>query len=288
MTADGMIVSGVGGFYQVLVDGRTICCRLRGRFRQQRDAVLVGDRVQIALTGDSTGLVEEIYPRVSQLKRPPIANVDLVLVVAAAAEPSPDLLMLDRIIVQSVHSGMEVAVCVNKSDLDQARAQTTAAVYQPHFPTFVVSAFQKSGLESVRRIVQGRLCTMAGPSGAGKSSLLNALDPSLDLITDRLSRKIQRGRHTTRSVTLLPIGQGLVADTPGFSRLEVPQMEAVELANCFPEFDAVATQCQFTGCLHNKEPGCAVKDAVTSGLVHHQRYQNYLVFLKELLERRPY
>ncbi len=286
MSVEGMIVSGVGGFYDVLVEGKTVCCRLRGRFRQKENPVLVGDRVRFTWEDDSMGIIEEIHPRTSQLARPPIANVDMALIVMAAAAPSPDLLMLDRISIHALNQGLMVAVCINKSDLDPVHAQQTAAIYASLFPTVVVSVQDRLGLETLRTIVRDRLVTLAGPSGVGKSSLLNALHPGLSLATDQLSRKSQRGRHTTRTVTLFPIAGGLVADTPGFSRLEMPPaMDPTELTDCFPEFTALAKACRFSGCLHHKEPNCAVKDAVATGCVHRQRYKHYLVFLSELLEK---
>lgn len=287
----GIIIQGKGGFYQVLTEsGETVTCRLRGRLRLEGDRVLVGDRVQITRTGAAEGVVEELLPRETCLQRPPIANVEQVLVVMAAASPDPDLILLDRILVHAELAGLKAVVVINKSDLDEEAAQSLQATYaSTGYPMIRSSTKTGVGLEEIRAALKGRVSTFAGPSGVGKSSLINAIEPGYALQTGDVSVKLGRGRHTTRSVSLLPLSfGGLIADTPGFSRLEMVDTEPEELQHLFPEFGEYFGQCQFRSCLHRNEPNCAVKEAVSANLLARSRYEHYLLFLDEIEENKPY
>lgn len=278
----GIILSGVGGTYTVQTDQDILLCTLRGRLRLAEDRVLVGDRVQVSRDGER-GVVEEILPRSSELKRPPIANVDQVVAVFAVQNPLPSLILLDRILVNAELANLPALVVFNKGDLNQDKAEELQEMYGSiSYPTLITSAKGGLGLEELTSLLHGKISSLVGPSGVGKSSLLNALDPSLNLETQAVSAKVQRGRHTTRSVQLLPLGNGYVADTPGFSQLVLGPNQQAELEGAFPDLRSFREDCRFRGCLHRHEPGCAVKEAVQEGKILPHRYQHYLLLLDEV------
>lgn len=284
---EGIIVKGIGGTYEVETEQGRLKCTLRGKLRLSVERVLIGDRVEISLDeGGSGGVVERILPRRNELIRPAIANIDQVLVVFAVQQPAPNLALLDRILVQAELMGLANVVVFNKADLDLGRAEEIRAIYASiPYPTILTSTVTSQGMEELRRVVQGKISVLAGPSGAGKSSLLNALNPDLDLETGQVSAKIQRGRHTTRRVELLAFDQGYVADTPGFSQLYLEPGQEDRLQFAFPEFDRYRDACRFRGCLHRREPGCAVLEALERGEVAASRHQHYLLFLEEVTPR---
>lgn len=285
----GIIIKGVGGAYDVLTDAGLVTCTLRGRLRLQDRRILVGDRVEISREGES-GVVENILPRTTELIRPAIANVEQAVVVFSVENPSPILLLLDRILVNAHLAGVDSVVVINKADLDIDGAEKLAALYDSiSYPTLVTSVRHQLGLDDLRKVLDGRVSTLAGPSGVGKSSLLNAVEPGLQLETGEVSERLQRGRHTTRTVQLLPFGHdGLVADTPGFSQLTVTHVAQETLQYSFPEMEPYLGLCQFRGCLHHHEPRCAVKDAVQAGKIHRHRYDHYILFLHEIEDAQPY
>lgn len=278
----GIILKGVGGKYEVQTERGRLSCTLRGRLRLEDKRILVGDKVEVTRQGQS-GVVERILPRRTELERPPIANVDQAVVVFAVEEPAPNLLLLDRILVQAELAGLSAAVIFNKCDLDCRRAEELKNMYEGiSYLTLAASAKEGWGLEPLADLLQNRITTLAGPSGTGKSSLLNALIPGLGLETQALSARLQRGRHTTRSVELLSLPQGgYAADTPGFSQLKIAPGLAAELQYAFPEMRKYLNSCQFRGCLHRREPNCAVKTAVQSGAILPHRYEHYLLLLEE-------
>ncbi|MDI9459406.1 MAG: ribosome small subunit-dependent GTPase A [Bacillota bacterium] len=281
---EGIIVKGIGGMYEVETPQGRLRCTLRGRLRLTMDRVLVGDGVKVSLGGEGTGVVEDVLPRRNELIRPAIANIDQVLVVFAVRNPKPNLLLLDRILVQAELMDLASVVVLNKADLNPQGAQELKALYASiPYPTITASTVQPQGLEELREVLQGKVSVLAGPSGVGKSSLLNALSPELKLQTGQVSEKIQRGRHTTRSVELLPFGQGYVADTPGFSQLYLEPGQEDTLQFAFPEFARYRDACQFRGCLHRQEPGCAVLKALEMGKIAASRYEHYLTLFQEVL-----
>ncbi len=283
----GIIVKGIGGTYMVQAKSGLVSCTLRGKLRLRDDRVLVGDRVEISIAPDSAaGVVENILPRTTELLRPPIANIDQVVVVFAVQNPPPNFLLLDRILVQAELLDLSCVVVFNKGDLHPEEALELAEAYQSiPYSTVITSVVQQEGLEELKALLKGKITSLAGPSGAGKSSLLNALDPSLQLETGEVSVKAQRGKHTTRSVELLALGEGYVADTPGFSRLILGPDQERDLQFAFPDFRPHLDYCQFRACLHRHEPGCQVKAAVEAGLVSRRRYEHYLIFLEEAAPR---
>jgi len=282
----GVVIKSYSGFHYVRIGDRLWECSLRGRFRLNKQSLLVGDRVKIAVVDEQKGkgVVDEILPRQTQMDRPPVANVDQVVIVAAIKDPDLSRELLDRLLIMTEFLRVAPVICFNKADLATAEEiEKLTGIYGPVYPVLVTSAITNEGVEQLRELLKDRISVFAGPSGAGKSSLLNDIQPGLRLKTGEVSVKIGRGRHTTRHVELLDLdGGGMVADSPGFSTLYLPEMEKEDLAGCFPEFRKYEGACKFNGCLHYAEPNCAVKLAVTAGKIYPCRYEHYLHFLHEL------
>lgn len=283
----GTILRGVGGFYYVWDGQKQHECRARGRFRRDKVKPLVGDRVEftpeIEGVKESYGYIEELLPRSSELTRPPLANIDLIIAVVAAMAPSPDLLLLDKLLIGASEAGIEAAVCINKVDL--SGAEEVAAEYRPAgYEVFLISAATGEGIEAMRRRIAGHTAAFAGQSGVGKSSMINALEPDMALKTGEVSR-IERGRHTTRHSELLLLpGGGLLADTPGFSLLESGATDPLELKDHYPEFEPYEGHCRFDGCTHRSEPGCAVRRAADEGKISRGRLERYNSIFQERKE----
>ena len=280
---DGVITKGIGGFYYVATDRGTAECRARGKLRKAKITPAVGDKVAINIVNENPlqGAVEEIYPRTNSLIRPPVANVDTVVIVIAATSPEPDYMMVDTLIATAEQSGIEVIIVVNKTDIGSP--DKTVSIYEKAgFKVVTACAVEGVGTDELRSLLGGKIAAFAGNSGVGKSSLLNAL--GFDLETGEVS-KIQRGRHTTRHVELLPLtpGSGYVIDTPGFSLLKVSDIKAAELSGCFREFNRHG-KCRFGECTHfgTKPKDCAVAAAAASGAIEKSRYDSYLSIYNEL------
>lgn len=290
---EGLLIKGYGGFYYV-DDGRRLWeCSLRGRFRIRKQVFLAGDRVDFIAVdeGRGIGVIEAVLPRKNELLRPPTANMDQVVIVLAAAEPKPDLWLLDRLLLMVQTAGAEPVICFNKRDLDPEGLAETAGIYEPTgFRMAATSTLTGFGMDSLKEIMRDRTTVFAGPSGVGKSSLLNALEPKLRLKTGEISEKLGRGKHTTRHVELLALSfGGWVADTPGFSQIYLPdKIKAGGLAELYPEFRFYTDQCRYASCMHRDEPGCGARAAVESGRLDRGRYERYRMFLEEALsnERR--
>ncbi|HHV65246.1 MAG TPA: ribosome small subunit-dependent GTPase A [Peptococcaceae bacterium] len=289
MLIQGTLIKGYAGFYYVYADDRVWECSLRGRFRVQKQDFLPGDKVIILPSSDNKATIEKVLQRKNSLTRPSVANVDQAILVFARKTPDPDFNLLDRLLVQVAKAGIDVLLTFTKIDLVEDLADKNIEYYQSiGYRVINVSNKTGYGLKELPELLCGRISVLAGPSGAGKSSLLNSLEPGRKLKTGDVSDKIGRGRHTTRHVELLSVAGGWVADTPGFSALYLPEMKREELQNYFPEFEQYKSNCRFTSCLHDKEPVCAVKEALEEGKILSFRYEHYLQFLKEVIakERR--
>jgi len=303
----GVLLKRYGGFYYVQVRETVWECSLRGRFRVQEQDFLPGDYVSILPNQDGKATIEKVWPRKNELSRPAVANVEQVVLVFSLAEPSPDTILLDRLLLQVHFAGLKTALIFTKADLleHQAAEGQGAAPGDPDrrpnpgsdlpevyrrigIPVLVVSNKTGERRGQAADLLDGKISVLAGPSGAGKSSFLNSLNPDLYLKTGRVSAKTGRGRHTTRHVELLPVAGGLVADTPGFSSLFLPPMEREDLQTAFPEFTPYLSQCRFAGCGHDKEPQCAVRAAAADGKIWPERYEHYLVFLQEIKGRKKH
>lgn len=276
---EGRILCGTGGFYYVEHAGGVIECRARGVFRREGVTPLAGDRVRFSPAGEDQGALEEILPRRNELVRPPVANVDCLVVVISLTQPAPNWQVIDRMIAVAENKEIPVAIVVNKSDLMDAEA-VRALYATAGFDVFVVSAAAGTGLQPLKEMLRGRISVFTGNSGVGKSSLLNALDVNLRLPTAAISEKLGRGRHTTRTSVLYPQADGgYLIDTPGFSSLDVEKAAVIQpedLPYCFREFERYIGDCRFRSCRHGTEPGCAVRAAVERGDIAPSRYQSYL------------
>lgn len=285
MSKEGIVIRGLGGLYEVLCDGSVFECRGRGGLKRDRNILYVGDRVEFE--GES---IEKILPRRNVLPRPPMANLDRLLIVVACADPLPNLYTLDKLTVIAAHCGVEPVLVFNKPDLGDPLG--VRPIYEGvGYPCFTVCAKDGENVDALRGLTEGKTCALAGLSGVGKSTLMNALAPDLVRQTGEISRKLQRGRHTTRAVELFPFEGGLLADTPGFSELEFGPCGLNDrslLADYFPEFEPYLGQCFFRDCAHGKERDCALRAAVEAGKIPRSRYESYLRMYEEIGPLRPW
>lgn len=290
---EGKIIKALSGFYYVLSDNHeTYQCRGRGVFRKNKITPLVGDEVVFQIENETDGYILEVKERKNELVRPPIANVDQAILVFSAVEPNFSPVLLDRFLVLIEFNHIRPIICITKMDLVDSITATEIEQYaneyrKTGYEVILTSSETAVGLSDLIPHLKGNISVFAGQSGVGKSSLLNALRPELELKTDDISTHLGRGKHTTRHVELIEVGEGLVADTPGFSSLEFTEIEAEDLTFCFPELQEASEQCKFRGCLHLSEPKCAVKQAVESAQIPLYRYEHYKVFLQEIKDRKP-
>lgn len=288
----GKIIKGIAGFYYVYVEDDGVYeCKAKGAFRKEKIKPLVGDDVEIDVISkeEMTGNVISILPRKSELIRPAVANVDQALLIFATKNPEPNLNLLDRFLCMMEEQGLPIIICFNKDDLaDEGFEEAMRTTYEPAgYRVIFCSAKQDQGVELIKEILKGKTSTVAGPSGVGKSSIVNKLTEGHTMETGEVSEKIGRGKHTTRHSELLYLGdETYIMDTPGFSSLFVPKVEPVDLYTLFPEFIEPASYCKFTGCAHDKEPQCGVKDAVAEGKIAQSRYDNYLQIYGEMINER--
>ena len=290
----GKIVKGIAGFYYVDVVGSGVYeCKAKGVFRKEKRKPLVGDNVEIEVLDekDREGNITEILPRKNELVRPSAANVDQALVVFAVAKPDPHFHLLDRFLVMMEKAEIPVVLCFNKEELGtEEQIQNLQEIYRDCGCRLVFSsAREEKNIAGIRKLLEGKTTVIAGPSGVGKSSLINRLTPEANMETGAISKKIERGRHTTRHAELFSLGDhSYIMDTPGFSSLYVTDIEKEELKYYFPEFAPYEGRCRFQGCDHIHEPDCAVKQAAEEGKIHPSRYQNYVAFYEELKGQRRY
>jgi ribosome biogenesis GTPase len=289
----GQIRKALSGFYYIYAEGETFQTRARGNFRNRKITPLVGDEVIFESDNVTDGYLLEILPRQNELVRPPVANVDQGVIVMSMVEPNFSYNLLDRFLVTLEEKGIEPIIYLTKVDLltgtEAVSVATVEKIYtQIGYP--VIAAKKEDDRQAVQELEQyfpERLTVFMGQSGAGKSTLLNKISPELQLATNEISESLGRGKHTTRHVELLPLYDGLVADTPGFSSIDFLEMTLTELPKRFPEFVEAAPACKFRECMHHKEPGCEVKRQVETGAIAQTRYDNYLQFRLEIENRRP-
>lgn len=286
----GQIRKALSGFYYVVTADNTIYqTRGRGNFRKRKLTPLVGDWVEFESSNLTDGYILDLLPRKNELVRPPVANIDLGIVVISMVEPAFSYNLLDRFLVNLEYKDIEPVIYLSKLDLltDKQQLENVKAVYNAIGYEVIAFESDKANKDALEKLFHDKLSVFMGQSGAGKSTLLNKIRPDLDLATAAISNYLGRGKHTTRHVELLEIGGGLVADTPGFSSLEFQDITLQELPRMFPEFVKAAPFCKFRECQHVNEPGCEVKHRVESGEIAPTRYANYLQFLEEIEKRRP-
>lgn len=288
----GIIVKGIGGFYYVKTPEGVIESRARGLFRDENITPLVGDKVNIRISEENnSGYIDEIYPRTTQLLRPAVANVTQAIIVMSVKNPEINTWLLDKFLLMAEYEKLKVLICINKSDLSKEDAFELKDIYEnAGYDVVISSVIESLGIDELRASLKNNITVFAGPSGVGKSSLLNEINPILKLETGDISAKSKRGKHTTRHVELLDLDDNsFVLDTPGFSSLDLDFIEdEVELRDYFREITKYGLKCRFISCLHDREPDCAVKENVESGNINKQRYENYLLLLKEIKSNRRY
>jgi ribosome biogenesis GTPase len=287
MKVKGRIIKLTGGLYTVMTEHGRIEARPRGLFRHHNQAPKVGDFV---LCEDQT--IVDLEERFNDLDRPAIANVDLALLLNAATQPDFSFNLLDRFLVMIESHQVQAVIIVPKIDLLDTHAlkalKKDLTYYEAYYPVYYVSKHDAATTEPIKALLTDKVSVLAGQTGAGKSSLMNVLDPTLDLQIGEISKALGRGRHTTRHTELWPLAGGWLADTPGFSKLTFDHLEADDLTTYYPDFMALSSQCKFRGCQHLNEPHCAVKKAVEEGLILESRLQNYRLMHQELKDVKRY
>lgn len=290
----GKIIKGIAGFYYIYAeDGQVYECKAKGIFRKDNQKPLVGDNVEISILDENEkeGSVTAILPRKNSLIRPAVANVDQAFVIFAMENPKPNYMLLDRFLIMMEQQGIPAVVCFNKKDL--GTEEELDFLYRTYtqcgYRVILSSALKGEGISEIHEILRGKTTVVAGPSGVGKSSLANSLQGEIQMETGEISKKLKRGKHTTRHSQVIPVGEDtFLVDTPGFSSLYLTDMEEQELKNYFPEFREYEEECRFQGCRHIHEPGCAVKEALETDKISRLRYEDYLALHQELKEKRRY
>ncbi|MBQ6568796.1 MAG: ribosome small subunit-dependent GTPase A [Clostridia bacterium] len=282
---EGLIIKGIGGFYYVETAEKIYECKARGKFRIKGLVPVAGDRVELEIGDSGFPAITQILSRKNFLIRPPVANIDRLFVVVSACKPAPSTLVIDKLIALAEDKEIEPVILLSKSDLESVdwlyKIYTHAG-----FETIVIDYNNPDSIERIKELMSSGLCALAGNSGVGKSTLLNAICPQLNQKTAVISEKLGRGRHTTREVELfdLPFG-GKIADTPGFSSLELEYIDPIckeNLPFCFREFSDYLTKCKFTSCSHTVEKGCAILEAVEKGNIEKSRHESYTLMYNEV------
>lgn len=274
----GKIVKGIGGFYYVKSsDNKVFECKARGIFRKSHITPLVGDNVRFSVNADAQNTVDEIFARKNFLVRPPVANVDNLIIVSSVTDPKPNLFVIDQMTAIARFNDIEPILVFNKTDT--ASAEEYLKVYKNvGFKCFGICAKNGEGVEELKSVLNGKTSVFTGNSGVGKSSILNCLDEKLNLQTGETSKKLGRGRHTTRNSELFDLCGGFVVDTAGFSAIDMDKMQIIrkdELQHCFPEFEDYIGSCKFVSCSHTKEKGCSIINAFNEGKIESSRFDSY-------------
>ena len=290
----GKIVKGISGFYYVhVVESGIYECKAKGIFRNQKIKPLVGDDVEIVVLDEEKkiGNVEKILPRTRELIRPAVANIDMALVIFAAAKPDPNFNLLDRFLCMMEYQKVPVTICFNKCDLvTEEQREVLRKIYElAGYELLFTSAKTQENVEKLKSVLQGKMTAVAGPSGVGKSSLINDLQDAVQMQTGGISDKIERGKHTTRHSQIIPIAENTyIMDTPGFSSMDLPGFSKEDLWTCYPEFVRFEPGCRFIRCSHIGEPDCGVKTALAEGKISQVRYDNYVQLYQEMKNMRKY
>lgn len=283
---EGCILKGIGGFYYVETSEGVFECKAKGKFRKERIVPLAGDKVEITLRDSQENTIDSIHERKNKLVRPPVANIDKLMIIVSVKSPVPNTVIIDKLTVIAERKSIEPVIVITKADLDEDKAQELYSIYSSTgYRTYLFSSVDKRNLEEIRAEFSGCLTALTGNSGAGKSTLLNSVDPMLELPTGEISNKLGRGRHTTRQAEIFHVADGLVIDSAGFSSIEFTGENlflADELQYCFNEFNEFIPLCKFNGCSHINTKNCAVIEALENGHISKSRYESYTTMYDEL------
>lgn len=287
----GKIIKGIAGFYYVHTEAGVFECKAKGVFRKEKRKPLVGDNVEIEIINEDAllGNIIEIFPRSNSLIRPASANIDQALVIFSIIKPNPNYNLLDRFLITMEKQQIPTVICFNKKDIasPEEQEELRMAYCNSGCEILFVSGKENQGLSRLRDVLRGKTTVVAGPSGVGKSTIVNAITPEANMQTGEISRKIERGKHTTRHAELFAVEKDTyIMDTPGFTSLSVDEMEKEELKEYYPEFAEYEPFCKFGGCVHISEPVCGVKDALEEGKISQIRYQNYKLIYEELKAKK--
>lgn len=284
----GTIIKGIGGFYYIKTEKMIIECKARGKFRFNGLTPMVGDKVEISIK-NSKGVIEKIYDRTSELYRPAVANVNQAFIVFSIKHPDINLELLNRFLILCEFKKIKPIICINKMDLvnDNEIIELIEMIKGTNYEYVILKAKENIGLEYLKSKLDNNITVLCGPSGVGKSTILNKLSQKEIMETGKISEKVNRGKHTTRHSELIEVEEGFIVDTPGFSSLDINFIQKYELQFAFPEFDEIRYECKFSGCLHYKEPSCAVKHEVENGKINEKRYKFYIKLLEEILNKQP-
>lgn len=282
---DGRIIKGIGGFYYVEADDVIYECKARGNFRKQGITPLVGDMVSISVNENAENTIDTIYKRKNDLVRPPLANLDTLFIISSVVDPKINTQIIDKLIAIAEFKHIEPVIIITKTDLDDSYQQYVDIYKKAGFKVIICDNTLGTGADEVKELMVGKISAFTGNTGVGKSSLLNNMFPDLNLATGETSKKLGRGRHTTRHSELYKINGGYIADTPGFSSLDFERCEKIlkdDLPYCFREFEPYLDSCRFTTCTHTKDKGCAVLEAVANGDISQSRHESYVSMFNEV------
>lgn len=286
METKGIILKGIGGFYYVETEEGVFECKAKGKFRKERIVPLAGDRVVVTLRESQENTIDKIFERKNKLIRPPVANLDKLMIIVSVASPLPNPLIIDKLTVISQRVNILPVIVITKADLDEEKAKELFEIYSSTgYSTYVFSSVDKRNIKEISSEFKNCITALTGNSGAGKSTLLNCIDGNLNLSTGEISNKLGRGRHTTRQAEIFHVADGLVIDSAGFSSIEFSKdnlLLASELQHCFNEFEEHIPNCRFNGCTHINTKDCAVIEAVEKGIISQSRYESYISIYNEL------
>lgn len=286
MSLTGILVKGYGSFYTVSTDEGYIEARARGRLKGTKERLYIGDRVVLEKEQETYAIVD-VLERKNSIIRPAVANIDQIVVVIAAASPDPNYKQTDKLLAFLEYRGLDVSICINKADLENCD-EIKETYEKAGYKVIVTSSAKEQGIESLKELLKDKLTAFAGCSGVGKSSLINSINCQFMQKTGEVG-KIERGRHTTTYASLLPLDfGGYIIDTPGFSVIDISNIEKQDLTNCFREFNEYSPMCRFTGCTHKNAADCKVIEMVAKGVISENRYKSYLELFDELSQKNRY
>lgn len=281
----GKIVKGIGGFYYVDADSVIYECKARGSFRNKGQKPLVGDNVQISINDNAENTIDVICERKNELVRPPLANLDTLFIIASLVDPKINTLIIDKLIAIAEYKNIEPVIVLTKTDLCSDYQQYVDIYEKAGFDVVVCNNLTGEGADKVKALFDGKICAFTGNTGVGKSTLLNNIFPELKLQTGETSKKLGRGRHTTRHCELFKTNNGYIADTPGFSSLDFERCESImkeDLSDCFREFEPYLGECKFVSCSHTGDKGCAICSAVEKGDISKSRFESYVAMYNDV------